>query len=118
MSPELDVFVGAWTTPYPGDESLAGVLQWVQEQCRATNGSDCSTIGDRAVPLCFAQRGCHPGLLVDFSQDTQAFFTGGEHEQRMVVVAIWRSSGYPVPGLGTARQVLEAFLSTMGVRPR
>lgn len=49
-------------------------------------------------------------------QDTQASFTGGEHGQRMV--AIWRSSGYPVPGLGTGRQVLEAFLSTMDVRPR
>jgi len=115
MAPEGDVWVTAWTTPHEGGESLSGVLQWALEYCRASSNTDCSTIGDRAVRLCFAQRTCHPGLLVPFAHDVHAFFTGGEHERRMVNVAIWRSPGHPVPGLGTARQVLDAFLTTMDV---
>ncbi|MGM1030353.1 MAG: hypothetical protein ACQEWM_10900 [Actinomycetota bacterium] len=114
-SPAGDAWVSAWAAPSASEPSLEGVLRWAVEYCDESFNSDCSTIGERAVRLCYLQDGCGPGLLVPFATDVHAFFTGGEHQQRIVVVVVWRPPDFPVAGAGTARQVLDAFLSTMGV---
>ena len=61
----------------------------------------------------------HPGLLVPFENDVQAFFSGGIYAQdAMTVVAVWRAeSSRHVARYGGSRRLLEAFLSTMEVWP-
>lgn len=124
LSPAADAFYGpnirasAWsvavdrrTTP----ETPAGVEAWVETYCRQAASDGCAAIGDRSVPLCLERRDCHPGLLVPFEDDVQAFFTSGD---RMVVVAVWWGESRPaVAPYGGSRRLLEAFLSTMCVWP-
>jgi hypothetical protein len=76
----------------------------------------CADIQNRAVPLCNEKRDCHPGTLVPFEEDVQAFLTGGNYQKQMVVVAVWRPESHSsVAEYGGSRALLEAFLSTMGV---
>lgn len=116
LSPDDNALVTAWSTPYAGEATPAGVLAWVEQYCSDSDNVECATIGDRAEPLCHGPD-CHPGLLVPFLTDTQAFFTGGEHEGTMVVVAVWRPHDWRVEGFDDAQDLLEAFLATMDVRP-
>ena len=53
--------------------------------------ADPMMISQRTVPV-YAEkkRDRHPGLLVSFESDTQAFFLNGD---RIYVVAIWRPAG-------------------------
>ena len=74
--------------------------------------------------LCLERRDCHPGLLVPFETDVQAFFPEMTDDDRvryfdqMVVLAIWREEvHYSVARYEGSRQLMEAFLSTMGVCP-
>jgi hypothetical protein len=117
LSPAEDVRVSAWSVPTPTPESSEGVMAWVDEYCQGPSSS-CADLEDRAVPLCNERRDCHPGVLVPFEGDVQAFFTGGSHQGRMVVVAVWRPESHPsVADHGGSRALLQAFLSTMGVCP-
>jgi hypothetical protein len=109
-SPTGDILVSAWSAPHITPESPEGVKAWVEEYCQETANTSCATIGGRAVPLCNERWDCHPGMLVPFERDVQAFFTGGNYTQ-MVVVAVWR------PDALGSRELLEAFLSTMDVCP-
>ena len=86
---------------------------------RTSGNSPCTGIADRAVELCLEKWDCHPGLLVPFENDVQAFFSGGIYAQdAMTVVAVWRAeSSRHVARYGGSRRLLEAFLSTMEVWP-
>jgi hypothetical protein len=121
-SPPGDVGVGMFSAPLePGTriESTADIEAWVADYCRASQISRCTGIHERAVPLCVEERDCHPGLLVPFENDVQAFFSGGIYDAgAMTVVAVWRpEADSSVAPYGGSRRLLEAFLSTMDVWP-
>ncbi|WP_306232187.1 hypothetical protein [Agrococcus beijingensis] len=117
MSAAGDVWITLWSVPYSGGETLEGVQTWAEELCLQIGDPSCATIGERAEPLCLERRDCHPGLLVPFEFDVHAYVTGGDHASRIVTLAVWRASSFPVRGMGSAREVLEAFLETMDVWP-
>jgi hypothetical protein len=120
LSPGSEVRVSVWSAPLdPGTsiEATADIEAWVQAYCKASGNTPCTGIHERAVPLCLEARDCHPGLLVPFKDDVQAFFSGGTYDpQAMTVVAVWRGEAdSSVTPYGGAQRLLEAFLSTMGV---
>ena len=112
--------VSAWSVPLdPGTtlQTSADIEAWIEQYCQLAQ-PNCTEFNDMAVPLCLESRDCHPGLLVPFETDVQAFFPGtsGTTWDRMVVVAIWREDDHwSVAPYGGARKLLEAFLSTMDV---
>ncbi len=120
VAPDSDVRVSVWSIPYDSG-TTADTLDfeaWIEAYCQKTAGSSCTGIRERAVPLCIERRDCHPGLLVPFDEDVQAFLTGGIFGDKMTVVAVWRKESDPtVAKYGGSRQLLEAFLSTMDVWP-
>lgn len=117
MSPDGDIRVSAWAVPSETPESPEGVEAWAEQYCQASANTSCTDIRERAAPLCNERWDCHPGLLVPFDSDVQAFFTGGQYQQ-MVVVAVWRPESHSsVADYGGSRALLEAFLSTMDVCP-
>ena len=116
------VRVSAWNAPLDAstrEESIPYLVSWVEDYCRESGNSPCTGIADRAVELCLEKWDCHPGLLVPFKNDVQAFFSGGIYAQdAMTVVALWRGESSPfVASYGGAQRLLEAFLSTMEVWP-
>ncbi len=126
-NPEDTVRVSAWNVPRaPSEGEMYGatasdgwrnVEPWVQSYCERTGDTPCTGIHQRAVPLCLENRDCHPGLLVPFQNDVQAFFTNGGKGAPMTVVAVWRGPTDPTTApYGGSRQLLEAFLSTMDVQ--
>ena len=122
LSPNGHVRVSVWNAPLDAStrqESLPYLLEWVEAYCEESGNSPCTGIADRAVELCLERLDCHPGLLVPFENDLQAFFSGGLYAQdAMTVVAVWRgeSSRFVAP-YGGSQRLLEAFLSTMEVWP-
>ena len=128
VNPEGHVRVSAWTVPRdPAEgemwantsvESWRNVEPWVKAYCERTGNTPCTGIHERAVPLCLEKRDCHPGLLVAFQDDIEAFFTNGGEGAPMTIVAVWRGPTDPnTAQYGGSRALLEAFLSTMGVQP-
>ncbi len=116
------VRVSAWSVPFdPGTtiETWADVEAWAADYCQKADTGPCAGIHDRVVPLCLEIRDCHPALLVQFDNDVQAFFQDGfTNSDRMIVVAVWWGDSEPaVAPYGGSTQLLEAFLSTMGVVP-
>ena len=80
LSAAGSVAVSAWNVPLDAGtsiESIADLEAWVTQYCQASDSEPCSDIDDRAVELCLEKWDCHPGLLVPFNYDVQAFFTGG-----------------------------------------
>ncbi len=71
------------------------------------------------MDLCLERCDCHPGLLVPFGDDTQAFFTAGFYAQdAMTVVAVWHGESAPsTAAYGGSQRLLEGFLATMAVWP-
>ena len=121
-SPEGDVRVSVWAAPLDRstrEETSAYLQAWIEDYCEATENFPCTGIDDRAVELCLEKRDCHPGLLVPFENDNQAFFSGGIYAaDAMTIVAVWRpESDASVVPYGGAQRLLEAFLSTMEVWP-
>lgn len=130
-SPTDSVRVSVWNVPLdPGTsiDSTADIEAWVKEYCQATQTTQattltpCSGIDDDAVELCVEKWDCHPGLLVPFEFDVQAFFSGGAYEEgpdhAMTVAAVWWGESFPaVAPYGGSQRLLEAFLSTMYVWP-
>ena len=123
ISPDGDVGASVWNAPLdvPGtfNDSTTDLRVWVEAYCRARGGEPCSRIRDRAVELCLEARDCHPGVLVRFESDVQAFFIGGTiYDPAMTIVSVWRPESHPsVRPYGGSQRLLEAFLSTMGVWP-
>jgi len=122
LSADGHVRVSAWNAPLDAStryESIRYLVEWVEDYCEESGNSPCTGIADRAVELCLEARDCHPGLLVPFKDDVQAFFSGGIYAQdAMTVVAVWRpESSRFVASYGGSQRLLEAFLSTMEVWP-
>lgn len=123
LSPDGHVRVSAWSVPLdPGARaaSTADLVEWARDYCERTNNSPCAGIAERAVPLCVEKWDyCHPGLLVPFKEDVQAFF--GSRllaSDAMTVVAVWRPETSPATArYGGSTRLLEQFLSTMQVWP-
>ena len=121
-SPSDSVRVSVFNVPLERGvriDSVSDVETWALQYCKSSNNGPCAAVKDRAVELCVETRDCHPGLLVTFKDDVQAFFSGGIYEpDAMTVAALWRPEGSPqVARYGGARRLLEAFLSTMQVWP-
>ena len=134
IAPGGEVRVSAWDAPLEAPagsavcpdvkdrdcvESIAFLEAWAEDYCEASGNTPCRGIEDRAIELCLEKRDCHPGLLVPFRDDVQAFFSGGIYDaDAMTVVAVWRGeSDSSVAQYGGAQRLLEAFLSTMEVWP-
>lgn len=120
--PSGDVRVSVWTAPLDPktrEETIGYLEAWVEDYCEASGNTPCTGIHDRAVELCLEKWDCHPGLLVPFENDVQAFFSGGIYAaDAMTIVAAWRpESDSSVVPYGGAQRLLEAFLSTMEVWP-
>ena len=101
-------------------ESGSFLLAWAEAYCEASDiSTPCGGIEARAVVLCLEKRDCHPGVLVPFESEVQAFFSGGIYSQdAMTVVTVWRGESDPsVARYGGAQRLLEGFLSTMQVWP-
>ena len=121
MAPNQDIRVSAWSVALDSGTTIEGwkdLEPWIEAYCRKSNNTPCTGIHDRAVPLCNERRDCHPALLVPFRDDVQAFITGGNYGDEVVVAAVWWGESQPaVAPYGGSRRLLEAFLSTMGVWP-
>lgn len=122
LSPDGHVRVSVWNAPLEAssrEESIDYLVSWVEDYCEESGNTPCTGIADRAVELCLEKWDCHPGLLVPFKHDVQAFFSGGIYSQdAMTVVAVWKPESSPdVEQYGGAQRLLEAFLSTMQVWP-
>jgi hypothetical protein len=114
--------VSVWNAPFDSsasEESIDDLVAWVEECCDRSADAPCTGIADRAVELCLEARDCHPGLLVPFRDDVQAFFSGGIYDREaMTIVAVWRGGSDPsVAPYGGTQRLLESFLSTMEVWP-
>jgi hypothetical protein len=119
---DQQVRVAAWAVPLTDpqmNQSWADLERWVVDYCQQTKNTGCTTIHDRAVPLCVEARDCHPAPLVPFAEDVQAFGYGGVLPPgMMVVVTVARGESDPhVEPYGGATRLLEDFLSTMGIVP-
>jgi len=118
VSAANDVTASVWSTPAKDTPAtLEGVAAWVEKYCELSAKFSCPGVLDRAVPLC-NESDCHSGLLETFTDESQAFFTGGDHEGQLVVIAVWRPElDDTVKKYGGARRLLEGFLSGMDVCP-
>jgi hypothetical protein len=117
--PEGDIFVTVFSVPFdPDKETTADVRAWVQDYCDALT-APCTDLDDRAEQLCVERRDCHPGLIVPFTHDVQAFFTGGHYNGRLVVASVWRNDSNITiqQRYGSFQNLLEGFLATMDVWP-
>jgi hypothetical protein len=117
-----EVRVSAWAAPIDPDtrkETTAYLMAFAEDYCKKSGNSPCTGIADRAVELCVEKPDCHPGLLVPFKDNVQAFFSGGNYPtDAMTIVAVWRPEWEDsVRPYGGARRLLESFLSTMDVWP-
>jgi len=108
VSPDGHIAAAAWSVAVkPGTT----VDSWLQAYCplaESPSPSDCATMPGRTVA---ASMDGHAGSLVQFTQDTQAFFLVNN---RIYVVAIWQAEDF-IPG-GVSR-LLTAYLSTMHLLP-
>jgi hypothetical protein len=86
---------------------------WIQSYCRLfENDSPCDRLGPVTAPVTMDG---HPGLLVRFVEDTQAFIFVGD---RMYLVAVWRPDGdASTAPYGGSANLLEGLVSTMHLLP-
>ncbi len=119
-SPSTGIRVSVWKAKLDSrtQETAADIETWVEGYCEKSRNTPCTGIPDRAVDLCLEKWDCHPGLLVPFHDDVQAFVTGGISGQWITIAAVWQAESAPaVEEYGGSRRLLEAFLSTMHVWP-
>ena len=101
VAPDGHIVLAAWSVAVEPGTSLEA---WIQAYCEL-NTTPCSGIPDRAVPVYAEVRDQHPGLLVPFTNDIQAFFLNAD---RIYVVASWRPEG-----MYDSRRLIEAFALSM-----
>jgi hypothetical protein len=108
QAPGHTVLATAWSVPVkPGTTDAA----WIQAYCEIVTTS-CAGLADQTVPVTMDG---HPGSLVKFVEDTQAFILVGD---RMYVVAVWEPDSDPrTASYGGAVRLLEGYLSTMHLLP-
>lgn len=101
------VYATAWSVAVtPGTT----VESWIQTYC-PKDTTACSG-QDRAITVSMDG---HPGLLVPFLDDTQAFILVGD---RLYAVAVWEPDSDPrTQPYGGAVRLLEGYLSTMRLLP-
>jgi hypothetical protein len=123
QSPPSDVRVSAWLVPFEAGEqpeqSWEAVETWIESYCPKTDITSCDAIPARAEHLCVESRDCHPGLLVPYDGEVQAYFFGGvSQEGGMTVVSVWwEDNAAATARFGGSRRLLEGFLETMNVWP-
>jgi hypothetical protein len=102
------VGVSAWSVAVEPDTTAEA---WIATYCPLTT-SPCTGIEERTEPVTMDG---HPGTLVRFIYNTQAFVLVGD---RMYVVAAWRpESDATVVPYGGASRLVKSFLSTMRLLP-
>lgn len=101
------VRVSAWSVAV---ETGTSVEAWMQAYC-LKNTAPCTGIVDQAIPVYAEPRDRHPGLLVAFADDVQAFFLNVD---RIYVVACWRPDDHPsVARYGGSIRLVEAMALSM-----
>jgi hypothetical protein len=107
VSPDGQVTVSAWSVRVQAGTTLE---EWLTDYC-PRNTSPCAGLTGRAVPTTADPVQRHPGLLVPFDGNVQAFF---RYADRIFAVAVWRGESDPsVAAYGGARRLLEAFAGSM-----
>jgi hypothetical protein len=101
IAPGAQIRISAWSV---GVKKGTSVEAWIEAYCRL-NTEPCEGIRDRALPVYAERRDRHPGLLVPFAGDVQAFFL---NDDRIYVVASWRPEGE-----FDSRRLVEAFALSM-----
>ncbi|MGH2392320.1 MAG: hypothetical protein ACRDGH_02330 [Candidatus Limnocylindria bacterium] len=101
IAPDESIRISAWSVAVEPGTSLEA---WIQAYCER-NTTPCTGIQERAVPVYAEVRDQHPGLLVPFTDDIQAFFLNAD---RIYVVASWRPEG-----VYDSRRLIEAFALSM-----
>ena len=119
VSANGSVGVAVWSAAVAPGTTLES---WIAAYC-PLNTQPCSGTSSRAVPVYAEKFDRHPGLLVPFENDSQAFFMNGDSVEAddnaadhdtVWVVAIWRGESDPsVLQYGGARRLLEAFALSM-----
>ncbi|HEY4188879.1 MAG TPA: hypothetical protein VGM28_00530, partial [Candidatus Limnocylindrales bacterium] len=74
--------VSLWSVPLDPAvtvDTVDDLESWAADYCAATKNSPCNGIAAHATLLCNERRDCHPAFLVEFQNDVQAFFTGGNY---------------------------------------
>ncbi len=108
IAPGDDVLATAWSVPV---EPGTTVGSWLAAYC-PVNTKPCSGLQERTIPVTMDG---HPGSLVRFADDTQAFILV---DDRMYVVAVWEPDSDPrTAPYGGATRLLEGYLSTMHLLP-
>ena len=97
VSPSGTIAISVWAADLPAGTKLE---DWVATYC-AVNTRPCDGIDQRTGTAYSETRDRHPGLLVPFADDLQAFFPG---DGKVYVIAAWR----PV-GEFDAQRLVEAF---------
>jgi len=106
---DSSIAVSAWSVAVAPGTSLDA---WLQAYCPVAESNSCTAIQGLSVA---ASMDGHAGLIVKFTDDTQAFFLVGN---RIYVVGCWRPESDPtVASYGGAVRLLEAYLSTMHLLP-
>jgi hypothetical protein len=107
-APDSTIRVSAWSVPIePGTTAET----WIQTYCPYLHQT-CTDLQDRTVPVTMDG---HPGSLVQYAEDTQAFI---QVDDRMYVVAAWQPETDPsTVRFGGATRLLEGYLSTMHLLP-
>jgi hypothetical protein len=99
--------VSAWSVAV---EPGTTVEAWIQAYC-SKNTEPCTGIADRAIAVYAEPRDRHPGLLVSFADDVQAFFLSGD---RISVIASWRPDSHSsVASYGGSIRLVEAMALSM-----
>jgi hypothetical protein len=107
-APGESILATAWSVAVdPGTTAEA----WLAAYCPVTT-TPCTGLQDRTTMVTMDR---HPGSLVQFADDTEAFVLV---DDRMYVVAVWERDSDPrTAPYGGARRLLEGYLSTMHLLP-
>jgi hypothetical protein len=107
-APGSAILVTAWSAPV---EPGMTADDWIGAYC-PMDTAPCTGLGDLTVPVMVDG---HPGSVVRFADDTQAFILV---DDRMYVVAVWEPDSDPrTSAYGGAVRLLEGYLSTMHLSP-
>ncbi len=109
IAPGESILATAWSVAVdPGTTADA----WIAAYCPLNQTSPCPPPADRTVAVTLDG---HPGSLVQFDGDTQAFFLVGN---RMYMVAVWEDDADTrTAPYGGATRLLEGYLSTVHLLP-
>jgi hypothetical protein len=106
---DSSVYATAWSVSVPAGTTAEA---WIAAYCVKQANTPCTGIPGFAMT---ATMDGHPGLLVPFKDDTQAFFLV---DSRMYVVAVWEPDSDPrTAPYGGAQRLLKGYLASMRLLP-